>query len=38
MEELLRVSECFEADYSTAERVKTPNFRGFQRLELDLRG
>jgi cytochrome P450 len=38
VEELLRVSECFEADYATAERVKTPNFRGFTRLDVNLRG
>jgi cytochrome P450 len=37
-EELLRVSERFEANYTTAERVKTPNFRGFTRLDLNLRG
>jgi cytochrome P450 family 130 len=37
VEELLPVSECFEADYTTAERVKTPNFRGFMRLDVNLR-
>jgi cytochrome P450 len=35
-EELLKVSACFEADYSTAERVRTPNFRGFIHLEVEI--
>jgi cytochrome P450 len=38
IEELLRVSTCFEADFRAAERVKTPNFRGFMRLDVSLRG
>jgi cytochrome P450 len=37
VEELLRVSDRFEADYSTAKRVRTPNFRGFIRLEVTIR-
>ena len=36
-EELLKVSNQFEVDYSTAERVRTPNFRGFLHLEVDVR-
>lgn len=36
-EELLKVADQFEADYSTAERVRTPNFRGFMHLEVDVR-
>jgi cytochrome P450 len=36
-EELLRVSEILEADYSSAKRVRTPNFRGFVRLDVTLR-
>jgi cytochrome P450 len=37
-EELLKVSDHFEADYSTSERVRTPNFRGFIHLEVDIDG
>lgn len=37
VEELLRVSDRFEADYSTAERVRTPNFRGFLHLDVAIR-
>lgn len=36
-EELLKVSERFDADFSTAERVRTPNFRGFIHLDVDVR-
>ena len=35
-DELLKVSSRFECDYSTAERVRTPNFRGFTHLEVDI--
>ena len=37
-EELLRVSDVVEADFQTAERVRTPNFRGFIHLNVRLRG
>jgi cytochrome P450 len=36
-EELLRVADRLEADFETAERVRTPNFRGFIRLEVEIR-
>ena len=35
-EELLRAAAGLEANYSTAERVRTPNFRGFIHLDLTL--
>lgn len=36
-EELLTRAVRFDADLSTAQRVKTPNFRGFVHLEVELR-
>jgi hypothetical protein len=36
-EELLPLVDRWEPDYGTAERVKTPNFRGFIRLAVDVR-
>jgi cytochrome P450 len=35
-EEMLRVSDTWEVDLANAERVTTPNFRGFARLPLTL--
>jgi hypothetical protein len=37
LEELLPVVERFEPDPTTAERVRTPNFRGFTHLEITVR-
>lgn len=36
-EEVLAVSECWEVDLNAAERVTTPNFRGFSRLPLTIK-
>jgi cytochrome P450 len=36
-EELLKVSDRFEADPSTGKRARTPNFRGFIHLDVDIR-
>jgi cytochrome P450 len=36
-EELLLVSDRFDVDFATAERVRTPNFRGFIHLDTDVR-
>ena len=36
-EELLAVSRCWEVDLGDAQRVTTPNFRGFARLPLTIR-
>ncbi len=35
-EELLAVTERWEPDYTTARRVKTPNFRGFIHLDVTI--
>jgi cytochrome P450 len=36
-EELLMVSDRLEADFSSAERVRTPNFRGYIHLDVQVR-
>lgn len=36
-EELLRVSDRLEADFSSAKRVRTPNFRGYIHLDVQVR-
>jgi hypothetical protein len=35
-EELIQTSSTWQVDLSDAERVKTPNFRGFTRLPLGI--
>lgn len=35
-EELITVSDRWDVDLATAERVRTPNFRGFSRLPVTI--